>query len=228
MVVDVIIPAYNEEQSIALVVDAIPKDIVRHIYVSNNASRDNTANVAASSGAIVVDQPIPGYGNACLKAMQAIANNPIKPDVVVFLDGDNSDFPEDMHLLLREIKNGHDLVIGSRALGERQSGSMTPQQLFGNWLATRLIRLFFGYSFTDLGPFRAVRYDALMAIDMKDKTYGWTVEMQVKAAKLKLRCTEVPMRYRKRIGVSKVSGTIKGTIMAGYKILWTIFKSIWT
>ena len=157
--------------------------------------------------------------------MEYIAKNPTPPDIVVFLDADYSDYPEEMHQLIAPIVNDKmDLVIGSRALGEMEAGSMTPQQIFGNWLATNLIRFFYQYEFTDLGPFRAMRYDRLLAIDMQDKTYGWTVEMQVKAAKMKMKCIEIPVTYRKRIGFSKVSGTVKGTILAGHKILWTIFK----
>ena len=203
----------------------IPKHLVRDIIVCNNGSSDQTAQVAAVAGAIVVNQPKKGYGNACLKGMEYIAQQTIKPDIVVFLDADYSDHPEEMTIVIAPLTEGvADLVIGSRALGARESGSMTPQQVFGNWLATRLIRLFFNYSFTDLGPFRAIRYDKLLDINMIDKNFGWTVEMQVKAAKRKLRCTEIPVTYRRRIGVSKVSGTVKGTVLAGYKIILTIFR----
>ena len=203
----------------------IPKHLVRDIIVCNNGSSDQTAQVAAAAGAIVVNQPKKGYGNACLKGMEYIAQKTVKPDIVVFLDADYSDHPEEMTLIIAPITEGvADLVIGSRALGARESGSMTPQQVFGNWLATRLIRLFFNTSFTDLGPFRAIRYDKLLDINMIDKNFGWTVEMQVKAAKRKLRCVEIPVTYRRRIGVSKVSGTVKGTILAGYKIILTIFR----
>lgn len=226
-VIDVIIPAWNEELSIGLVINEIPENLVRHIIVCDNGSSDNTAKVAAAHGAIVVEQPLKGYGNACLKGMAYINKLPIKPDIIVFLDGDHSDFPAQMAELISPImKEDVDMVIGSRALGELEKGSMMPQQIFGNWLATTLIRILYNYNFTDLGPFRAIRYEALMVINMQDKTYGWTVEMQVKAAKLKLKTDEVPVRYRRRIGTSKVSGTIKGTVMAGYKILWTIFKLI--
>jgi len=173
----------------------------------------------------VVHEPTPGYGNACLKGMDYIAKLATKPDILVYLDGDYSDHPEEMAAVVEPILSENaDIVIGSRALGQLQKGAMMPQQIFGNWLATTLIRLIYGYTFTDLGPFRAVRYDQLVAMDMQDKTFGWTVEMQVKAAKMKLQCVEVPVTYRRRIGVSKVSGTIKGTILAGHKILWTIFK----
>lgn len=223
--IDVVIPAFNEENSINRVLQDIPSELVREVIVCNNASTDQTAEVAKANGATLVHQPIRGYGNACLKGMEYIAKNPTPPDIVVFLDADYSDYPEEMHQLVAPIVNDEmDLVIGSRALGEMEAGSMTPQQIFGNWLATNLIRFFYQYEFTDLGPFRAVRYDQLLAIDMQDKTYGWTVEMQVKAAKMKMKCIEIPVTYRKRIGFSKVSGTVKGTILAGHKILWTIFK----
>ncbi len=226
-IIDVIIPAYNEQDSIGNVLRDIPKALVREVIVCNNASTDNTKSVALQNGATVVDQPLKGYGNACLKGIAHIKAKPQKeqPDIVVFLDGDYSDHPEEMTKLVAPIlDNNMDMVIGSRALGNMESGAMMPQQIFGNWLATNLIRLFYNYNFTDLGPFRAIKWSQLMAIDMKDKTFGWTVEMQVKAAKHKLKCTEVAMTYRKRIGVSKVSGTLKGTILAGHKILWTIFK----
>jgi glycosyltransferase involved in cell wall biosynthesis len=224
-IIDIIIPAYNEEKSIVHVIQDIPKNKVRDIIVCNNASTDRTAEVADENGATVVNQPLKGYGNACLKGMALIADKAVKPDIVVFLDGDYSDYPEELLLLVAPIVEGKaEMVIGSRALGVHESGSMTPQQIFGNWLATRLIRLFFNYTFTDLGPFRAIRYDSLLKIGMVDRNYGWTVEMQVKAAKLKMPCLEIPVTYRRRIGVSKVSGTVKGTILAGYKIILTIFR----
>lgn len=226
-IVDVIIPAYNEEQSIGNVVRDIPKDFVRNIIVANNNSVDMTSVVAEDAGAIVVYQPLAGYGNACLKGMDYVAGLDEKPDIIVYLDGDYSDYPEQMIGLSRPIiEEGYDMVIGSRALGIMEKGAMMPQQIFGNWLATSLIKLIYKYEFTDLGPFRAIRYDRLLEIDMQDRTFGWTVEMQVKAAKLKFKCIEVPVKYRVRIGVSKVSGTIRGTILAGHKILWTIFKLI--
>jgi glycosyltransferase involved in cell wall biosynthesis len=225
-IIDVIIPVFNEEQSIGLVLQDIPTPLVRHIIVCNNGSTDNTPNVANSNGAIVVHQHQKGYGIACLKGMEYVACLDTKPDIVVFLDGDYSDHPEEMQLLVNQINGGYDLVIGSRAKGKMESGAMMPQQIFGNWLATNLIKIFYGYEFSDLGPFRAIKYDALLQLEMADTTYGWTVEMQVKAAKKKLKCTEVPVTYRKRIGESKVSGTVKGTFLAGYKILWTIFKNL--
>lgn len=223
----VIIPAYNEEESIGHVLKDIPKELVREVIVCNNASTDNTAARARNAGATVLEQPRKGYGSACLKGIEYLQEKPEgeRPGIVVFLDADYSDHPEEMPQLLDPILDKDmDLVIGSRALGSLEQGAMMPQQVFGNWLATNLIRLFYNYHFTDLGPFRAIRYEKLIALKMADKDFGWTVEMQVKAAKMKLRCTEVPVSYRRRIGVSKVSGTLKGTILAGHKILWTIFK----
>nr|HPH19177.1 glycosyltransferase family 2 protein [Haliscomenobacter sp.] len=181
-----------------------------------------------AAGATVVYQPNKGYGNACLKGMEYIQQKPTaeQPDILVFLDGDYSDYPEELPLLIEPIiVQGIDLVIGSRlSSGKAEKGSLTPQQVFGNWLATFLIRHLYTYHFTDLGPFRAIRWSSLLQLKMVDRNYGWTVEMQIKAAKQKLRCTEIGVRYRKRVGVSKVSGTVKGTILAGYKILYTIFK----
>ena len=225
--IDVIIPAYNEEASIGKVIEAIPKDWVREIIVCNNNSSDNTAEVARAAGATVLLQPKKGYGSACLKGMEHIAEKELAkhPDIVVFLDGDYSDHPEELPLLIEPIINeGAELVIGSRAAGKMERGAMMPQQIFGNWLATSLIRWLYKYEFTDLGPFRAIQYDSLIGLEMNDPDFGWTVEMQVKAAKHKLKCREIPVTYRQRIGVSKVSGTIKGTILAGHKIIWTIFK----
>jgi len=220
----VIIPAFNEENSVGNVVRDIPKDWVSEIIVANNNSNDLTPINAKKAGAIVVDEPRQGYGYACLKGMEYLVKHNIQPDIVVFLDADYSDYPEQLIDLVQPIINEDvDLVIGSRALGKKEKHSMTPQQIFGNWLATFLIRLIYKVEFTDLGPFRAIKYDSLLRMKMEDKTYGWTVEMQVKAAKLKMKCTELPVDYRVRIGKSKVSGTIKGTIMAGYKIITTIF-----
>lgn len=223
----VVIPAFNEEASIPKVVGDIPAGLVREVVVVSNGSTDQTEVNARNAGATVLREDRKGYGQACLKGLAYLAekNAEERPDIVVFLDGDYSDYPEEMPLVLKPIlEEGYDLVIGSRELGDREKGAMQPQQIFGNWLATTLIRLLYKLSFSDLGPFRAVRYDKLLEIDMQDTNFGWTVEMQVKAAKLKMKCTEVPVNYRRRIGVSKVTGTIKGTIMAGYKILWTIFK----
>lgn len=224
-IIDVVIPAYNEEASISLVLNDIPDTLVREVIVCNNASTDRTRDMAMQSGATVLDQPKKGYGSACLKGLEYIAQKDVKPDIVVFLDADYSDHPEEMVDILRPIiEYDQDMVIGSRALGKMEEGAMMPQQIFGNWLATNLIKLIYKYHFTDLGPFRAIRYNRLCDLEMKDPDFGWTVEMQVKAAKQGLRCTEVPVSYRKRIGISKVSGTIRGTILAGHKILWTIFK----
>ena len=198
------------------VIAEIPTELVDEIIVVNNASTDNTEKVANGAGATVLKESIPGYGRACLTGMEYIANSAVKPDIVVFIDADHSDYPEEMTILVEPIiKNKVDMVIGSRALGNKEKGSMTPQQIFGNWLATRLLRLIYNAHFTDLGPFRAIRYSSLLALNMQDKTFGWTVEMQVKAAKQKLRFTELPVRYRQRIGYSKISGTVKGTILAG-------------
>lgn len=225
--IDVIIPAYNEEKSIHKVVQDIPKNAVRDIIVCNNGSTDQTAEMATKAGATVVNQPDSGYGNACLKGIEYVSQKDVSPDIIVFIDGDYSDYPEQLIDLVDPIVNQNmDMVIGSRALGNLQAGSMTPQQIFGNWLATNLIKMIYSYEFTDLGPFRAILWSTLVEMDMQDRDYGWTVEMQVKAAKLKYNCTEIPVDYRKRIGKSKVSGTVKGTILAGHKILWTIFKLI--
>ena len=223
--VSIIIPAFNEENGIGEVIREIPKDLVTEIIVVNNASTDQSEKIALAAGATVLREPVPGYGRACLKGIDYLMKSGVQPDIVVFLDADHSDYPEEMGTLIALIEGDKaDLVIGSRALGKREPGSMTPQQIFGNWLATRLLKLLYDVRFTDLGPFRAIRFNKLLELDMQDKTYGWTVEMQLKAAKLGFRCAEVPVRYRKRIGFSKISGTVKGTIMAGYKIIATIFK----
>jgi glycosyltransferase involved in cell wall biosynthesis len=221
----VIIPAFNEENGIGNVLSEIPADLVAEVVVVDNNSRDRTSAVARQAGATVLDEPRQGYGSACLKGIAYCRRMQVPPDVVVFLDADHSDYPEEMALLLRPIfEESVDLVIGSRALGNREKGSMTLPQVFGNWLATGLLRGLYGVRFTDLGPFRAVRYAQLVAMNMQDTTYGWTVEMQLKAAKLGHKTREVPVRYRRRIGYSKISGTVKGTVLAGYKILYTIFK----
>jgi glycosyltransferase involved in cell wall biosynthesis len=223
--IKVIIPAFNEENSVGKVILEIPEGLVSEIIVVNNASTDRTEVVANSMGATVLKEPRRGYGNACLKGIRYLEQLETKTDIVVFLDADYSDFPEEMPSLVSPIiHDDFDLVIGSRSLGNRQSGSMTIPQVFGNWLATTLLKLLYGANFTDLGPFRAIRYQCLLDLEMHDQTYGWTVEMQLKAAKYHLKCTEVPVNYRVRTGKSKISGTVKGTLMAGYKILLTIFK----
>lgn len=221
----VIIPAFNEENAIGNVVRDIPKGLVSEILVVNNNSNDATKDIAVKAGATVLDEPKQGYGNACLRGILYTKNMNPSPDIIVFIDADYSDHPEEMpDLITPIIEDGYDLVIGSRALGVKEKGAMTPQQVYGNMLATGLMKLLYGVRYTDLGPFRAIRYDALLKLDMKDMTYGWTVEMQLKAAKKKMKITEVPVDYRKRIGFSKISGTIKGTFMAGYKIIATILK----
>lgn len=225
--INVIIPAYNEERSIARVLADIPAGLADEVIVVDNNSRDDTAGAASRAGATVLREPRQGYGQACLTGIAYALAKPAaqKPGILVFLDGDYSDYPEQMPLVLQPLLTGQaDLVIGSRALGRRQQGAMLPQQLFGNWLATSLLRLFYRVRFTDLGPFRAITTESLVVLQMQDRDYGWTVEMQVKAAKQKLRCVEVPVDYRKRIGISKVSGTLKGTLLAGYKIILTIFR----
>ncbi len=224
-VIVVIIPAFNEENSVGKVVRDVPADLVQEVIVVNNNSNDQTVVEATRAGATVLDEPIPGYGRACLRGIAYAKARLPRPDIVVFLDADYSDYPAEMSLLIEPIlTQGVDLVIGSRVLGNRQRGSMTPQQVFGNWLATRMLRGLYGVRYTDLGPFRAIRFEALLAINMRDTTYGWTVEMQAKAAKLGLRAVEVPVTYRRRIGFSKISGTVKGTVLAGYKIITTIFR----
>lgn len=220
----IIIPAFNEQDSIAHVLNDIPKNMVDEIIVVNNNSNDNTAQVAAENGATVISEPVKGYGKACLSGMAYITAKEIKPKVIIFIDADYSDHPQELSLLLQKINDGNDFVIGSRIKSLREKGSMTPQQIFGNWLAVKLIKLFHKYKYVDLGPFRAIKYDKLIGLDMQDTTYGWTVEMQIKALKQNLKIAEVPVHYRKRIGKSKISGTIKGTILAGYKIIKTIFK----
>jgi len=225
--IGVLIPAHNEAQSIALVLGELPAWLVQEAVVVDNASTDGTAAAARAAGATVIHEPRPGYGSACLAGLAYYAAQAPEqtPEIIVFLDGDHSDYPSELPELLIPIRQGRaDLVIGSRALGVREPGALLPQQRFGNWLATRLLRLRYGGVHTDLGPFRAIRAEALARLDMADTTYGWTVEMQVKAARLGLRVVEVPVSYRRRIGTSKVSGTVRGTLGAGYKILWTIFK----
>ena len=222
--IKVIIPAYNEEHSIANVIHDIPK-IVDEIIVVNNNSNDETKKNASKAGATVLTETNKGYGFACLKGLAYIASQSEKPDIVVFLDGDYSDYPEELSKLIKPIvEDDIDLVIGARTKTLREPHSMTPQQVFGNWLATVLMKLMYGAHFTDLGPFRAIKYQKLLDLHMEDKTYGWTVEMQLKALKQKLSYIEVPVKYKKRIGISKVSGTIKGSIFAGFIILGWIFK----
>lgn len=222
--IKVIIPAYNEANSIAKVIQEIPK-IVSEVIVVNNNSTDATARNAKLAGATVLTEPRKGYGYACLRGINYLSEQSKQPDIIVFMDGDYSDYPEELSKLVRPIlEDNKDLVIGARVKEFREQGAMTPQQVFGNALATTLMKWFFGATFTDLGPFRAIKYKTLLALEMEDKTYGWTIEMQLKTIKRRFTYTEVPVRYKKRIGVSKVSGTLKGTIFAGVKILTWIFK----
>ena len=224
MNIKVIIPAFNEEQSIGKVISDIT-DIVSEIIVIDNNSTDSTSEVARNAGATVLFEKQKGYGYACLKGMEYISESNEKPDIIVFLDGDYSDYPEELTKVVAPIiEEDIDFVLGARVKELRESGSMTFPQIFGNWLATSLMKLFFNSTFTDLGPFRAIKYDKLLALEMEDKTYGWTVEMQLKALKKNYSYREIPVPYRNRIGVSKVSGTVKGAIFAGVKILGWIFK----
>ncbi len=251
-IIDVVIPAFNEAENMAVVLGDIPAFWVRDVVVCDNNSTDETALCARACGATVVFEPTAGYGIACLKALDFIKNKADKPDIVVFLDGDYSDDPRQLVDLIAPIlgktvkelqqfevnrdenadlywgggKNAPmELVIGSRVRGNLANGALTVPQRFGNWLATTLIRLIFGLRFSDLGPFRAITFEALERIGMEDKNFGWTVEMQIKAAKFKLRTTEIAVDYRRRhAGVSKVSGSVKGAFKAGYIILHTIFK----
>ena len=217
----VIIPAYNEEESIGKVIEDIPKDLVSEIIVVNNNSTDATENVALNSGATVLFEQFKGYGAACLKGIDYLKDK--HPDAVVFLDGDYSDYPEELSYLIRFIdKENYDFVLGSRVLGESEKGALPLQSRFGSLIAGTLINLFWKFKYTDLGPFRAIKYNKLIQLDMKDKWFGWTVEMQIKAVKKKFRIIEIPVRYRKRIGKSKVTGTIKGTLMASIIIMKTI------
>lgn len=221
--VSVVIPALNEAQAIEKVLAAVPA-WVDEIVVADNGSTDNTAELARASGARIVSEPEKGYGAACQAGLGAVS----APDVIVFLDADFSDHPDEMHRLVDPITRGEaDLVIGSRVLGNAEAGALTPQQRFGNWLATRLIRLIWGQRFTDLGPFRAIRRSSLDELQMTDRDFGWTVEMQIKAAQKGLRCREQPVSYRRRIGHSKISGTLMGTFRAGRKILALIAFSAW-
>ncbi len=220
--ISVIIPAYNEEKAIGFVIRDIPKNIADRVIVVDNGSEDNTFMEAKGAGAYVVREPGKGYGNACLKGLSSLDRD---TEIVVFMDGDYSDYPEDMEQLVRPIIiNKADITIGSRLAGKREKGALLLRACIGNRLAIFLIRIFWGFRFTDLGPFRAIRYKSLMQMDMKDKDFGWTVEMQIKAIINKFRIIEVPVRYRKRIGQSKITGTIKGSVNAGIKIIYTILK----
>lgn len=219
MKISVVIPAYNEEASLPFVIKDLPK--VHEIIVVDNHSTDSTSRVARENGAKVVVEPRRGYGSACLKGISALDF----PDIVVFLDGDYSDYPEEIEALVQPVIRGEkDFVLGSRMMLPESRAALLPQARFGNHLAVFLIRLFFGYKYTDLGPFRAIRHSSLKCLDMQDTNFGWTVEMQIKAVRHNLRIQEIPVRYRSRIGVSKITGTLTGTLKAGTKIIYTIFK----
>ena len=219
--ISVILPAYNEEASIGLVLKDLPQDTLHEIIVVDNNSTDGTARVAAENGARVVGEKRQGYGSACLKGISILDD----PDIVVFLDADYSDYPEEIAQLVEPIIAGEmDFVLGSRMILPASRNALLPQARYGNKLAVFLIQIFFSHGFTDLGPFRAIRYESLKAIGMQDQDFGWTVEMQIKAVKHSLRIKEIPVRYRERIGVSKITGTIAGTFKAGTKIIYTIFK----
>ncbi len=220
--ISVIIPVFNEEKSLPKVLQDLPRNIINEIIVVDNACTDQTAEIATQAGCRVVHEPKKGYGQACLAGIAALNS---ETEIIVFIDGDHSDHGEQLELLITPIINeGYDFVIGSRALGQRESGAMTPQAHYGNKLACFLMRLFWNARYTDLGPFRAIKYFALKKLKMIDQNFGWTIEMQIKAVEQDLKIKEVPVDYRRRIGKSKISGTVKGTILAGEKILRTIFK----
>jgi glycosyltransferase involved in cell wall biosynthesis len=220
--ISVIIPALNEEESIGQVLNEIPGEIVEEVIVVDNGSTDNTVTVAGSLGANVILESLKGYGAACLRGVSRLKQD---TDIVVFLDADYSDYPQDLYTVVKPIIDDNaEMVIGSRTSGIREKGALLPQAIFGNKLATFLIRIFWGFKYTDLGPFRAIKHRDLLALNMVDKNFGWTVEMQIKALKNGLRIVEVPVRYRKRIGKSKITGTLSGTVRAGIKIIYTIFK----
>lgn len=224
MKIAIVIPAYNEENSIGMVLKAIPKEFASQVVVANNNSTDKTAQIVKDLGFSIVDEQRPGYGSACLKGV-AFAEENFSFDTLVFLDGDYSDYPAEIYKHIEKLKTTNaDLIIGSRNLGQAEPGALLPQARFGNWLATSLMNLFTGSNFTDLGPFRLIKKSAYDAIRMQDTNFGWTMEMQIKAVKLGLHCEEISVSYRKRVGESKISGTVKGSVLAGYKILYTLFK----
>lgn len=222
-VVDVVIPAFNEERSLPLVLEALP-ETVRRVVVADNNSTDRTAEAASEGGAEVVAAPRQGYGSACLAGLAHLRDTG-PPEIVVFVDADFSDHPEELPALVEPIEEGRaDLVIGSRVLGVREPGALLPQARAGNLLAVWMIRALYGHRTTDLGPFRAVRWSSLETLGMRDPDFGWTAEMQVKALRAGLRVVDVPVSYRRRVGRSKITGTVKGTILAGYKIITTILR----
>ena len=223
----VIIPALNEEQSISLVLRDLPA--VGRVIVVDNGSTDRTVPIASELGALVVAETERGYGAACLRGLEAVRqladSGEVPVEIVVFLDGDYSDYPDELPRLVAPIlaREAH-LVIGSRTVGTRERGALPPQSRFGNWLACTLMRWLFGARYSDLGPFRAIAYPALQQLEMSDRNFGWTIEMQIKAHRQHLRIREIPTPYRRRIGQSKISGTLWGSLCAGYKILWTIAR----
>ncbi len=219
----IVIPAFNEEKSISLVIGDIPKALSHNLVVVNNGSSDKTEKICKDIGVPVINEPRKGYGRACLKGIDFFKSK--SPDIIVFLDADYSDFPQEMHSLVNPIINDqHDFVPGSRMPGKREPGAILPQALIGNKFAALLIKWFFGFRYTDCGPFRAIRFQKLLKMNMQDTTFGWNVEMQAKAVFHNLRINEVPVSYRKRIGVSKITGTFSGTVRAGIKIIYTILK----
>ncbi len=223
----VVIPALNEQDALPHVLRDIPSPLVCRVVVADNDSTDRTAEVAREHGAEVVHEAERGYGAACLKALAYLAADP--PDIVVFLDGDYSDHPNELPTLIEPIVAGDaDMVIGSRARGRCEQGALSVQQRVGNAIACSTLRLLYGVRYTDLGPFRAIRWDTLAALGMQDRNYGWTVEMQIKAAQRGIAYREIPVSYRQRIGVSKVSGTIRGSVSAGAKILWLLGRYTWS
>ncbi len=225
--IDVVSPVFNEADSLPLVLADVPRPPVRRVVVADNNSTDGSAQVARQNGAVVVPAPRQGYGSACLAGLEYLRQND-PPEIVVFLDADYSDHPDELPLLVEPILEGRaDVVIGSRILGEREPGALLPQARMGNVVACTLIRLLYRHRYTDLGPFRAVTWETLERVGMRDPDFGWTAELQVKALRHRLRVVEVPVSYRRRVGVSKITGTVQGTIRAGYKIVWTVLRYSW-